>query len=121
MVELPFCRRAGRLVDRSTMFSDGSERNTAQTRKGGPEAARSRRGKGWGRGLDVAESGGEERSIEEGTRLLISILSTVLSNSTRQYQRPPSRNRPTFPSPRPHHAWAGSVGTRGRWPWRWRQ
>lgn len=50
-----------------------------------------------------------ERGIEEGTRLLISILSTVLSNSTRQYQRPPSRNRPTFPSPRPHHAWARLV------------
>lgn len=34
--------------------------------------------------------------IEERSHLLISILSSVLSNSTWQYQRPPSRNRPTF-------------------------
>lgn len=46
------------------MFSDGSERNTAQTRKGGPEAARSRRGKGWGGGW-MSSRAGERRGVSK--------------------------------------------------------
>lgn len=58
--------------------------------------------------IPSCDRGKGKGSIEERSHFLISILSCVLSNSTRQYQRPPSRSVPpsSTTSP-PRMGWVG--------------
>lgn len=72
-----------------------SKRKHSRCERGVPTSARCLRGVG--KGLRKGRQGEAASGIEERSHFLISILRSVLSNSTRHYQRPPSRSAcPTF-------------------------